>query len=58
MTPVQREGLGFPTRSQKADMTVLILSTVADVHAQAVMDALEAQGAMAELVDLSEFPTP
>jgi glutathione synthase/RimK-type ligase-like ATP-grasp enzyme len=36
---------------------VLILSTVGDVHAQAVMDALATQGARAELVDLSEFPT-
>jgi glutathione synthase/RimK-type ligase-like ATP-grasp enzyme len=35
---------------------VLILSTVGDVHAQAVMDALAAQGARTELVDLSEFP--
>jgi hypothetical protein len=38
-------------------MTVLILSSVEDVHAQAVMDALAAKGARAELVDLSEFPT-
>jgi glutathione synthase/RimK-type ligase-like ATP-grasp enzyme len=38
-------------------MTVMILSTFADVHAQAVMNALAAQGARAELVDLSEFPT-
>jgi hypothetical protein len=38
-------------------MTVLILSTVDDAHAQAVMNALTAQGARAELVDLSEFPT-
>lgn len=38
-------------------MTVLILSTISDVHAQAVMTALAAQGAQAELVDLSEFPT-
>jgi hypothetical protein len=37
-------------------MTVLILSTIPDVHAQAVMDALAARGARAELVDLSEFP--
>jgi glutathione synthase/RimK-type ligase-like ATP-grasp enzyme len=38
-------------------MTVLIVSAAADVHAQAVMHALAAQGARAELVDLSEFPT-
>ena len=38
-------------------MTVLILSTVADVHAQAVMATLAEQGARAELVDLAEFPT-
>ena len=37
-------------------MTVLILSSVSDVHAQAVMAALVAQGATAELVDTSEFP--
>ena len=38
-------------------MTILILSNLEDVHAQAVMGALAAQGAHAELVDLSEFPT-
>ena len=38
-------------------MTILILSNLEDVHAQAVMGALAAQGARAELVDLSEFPT-
>jgi glutathione synthase/RimK-type ligase-like ATP-grasp enzyme len=38
-------------------MTILILSEPRDVHAQAVMAALAAQGAMAELVNLSEFPT-
>lgn len=38
-------------------MTVLILSTVSDVHALAVMAALAAQGERAELLDLSEFPT-
>ena len=38
-------------------MTVLILSNLEDVHAQAVMGALAKQGAHAELVDLSEFPT-
>ncbi len=37
-------------------VTVLILSTVSDVHAQAVMEALAAEGARAELIDLSEFP--
>lgn len=38
-------------------MTVLILSSVSDVHAQAVMAALAEHGARAELVDTSEFPT-
>src|ERR1700687_6090924 len=38
-------------------MTVLILSSAPDVHAQAVMDALAAKGARTELIDLSEFPT-
>jgi len=38
-------------------MNVLIVSNVQDVHAQAVMGALAARGAHAELVDLSEFPT-
>jgi glutathione synthase/RimK-type ligase-like ATP-grasp enzyme len=38
-------------------MTVLILSEVQDIHAQAVMAALAAQGARAELVDLAEFPS-
>jgi len=38
-------------------MTVLILSEIRDPHAQAVMEALAAQGAEAELLDLSEFPT-
>jgi glutathione synthase/RimK-type ligase-like ATP-grasp enzyme len=42
---------------KNADMTILILSSVGDAHAQAVMDALAAQGSSAELVDLSEFPT-
>jgi glutathione synthase/RimK-type ligase-like ATP-grasp enzyme len=37
-------------------MTVLILSTVFDEHARAVMEALAVEGARAELVDLSEFP--
>ena len=38
-------------------MTVLILSNLEDVHAQAVMAALAARGVLAELIDLSEFPT-
>lgn len=38
-------------------MTILILSTAPDVHAQAVMGALVAEGVRAELLDLSEFPT-
>jgi len=38
-------------------VTVLILSTVDDVHAQAVLAALAVRGARAELVDLAEFPT-
>jgi glutathione synthase/RimK-type ligase-like ATP-grasp enzyme len=38
-------------------MTILILSNLEDVHAQAVMRALAARGARAELIDLSEFPT-
>lgn len=38
-------------------MSVLILSSAPDIHAQAVMDALAAKGARTELVDLSEFPT-
>jgi glutathione synthase/RimK-type ligase-like ATP-grasp enzyme len=38
-------------------MTVLILSNLEDVHAHAVMDALAAWSAHAELIDLSEFPT-
>lgn len=37
-------------------MTVLILSSVSDVHAQAVLAALVERGARAELVDTSEFP--
>jgi glutathione synthase/RimK-type ligase-like ATP-grasp enzyme len=51
----------FPARlaaaAGSADVTVLILSTASDIHAQAVMDALAARGARAELLDLSEFPT-
>ena len=42
---------------KEVNMSVLILSSVPDVHAQAVMDALAAKGARTELVDLSEFPT-
>jgi glutathione synthase/RimK-type ligase-like ATP-grasp enzyme len=38
-------------------MTVLILSSVSDAHAQALLEALAAKGARGELVDLSEFPT-
>ncbi len=38
-------------------MTVLILSTLEDVHAQAVMAALASQGGHAEVLDLSDFPT-
>jgi glutathione synthase/RimK-type ligase-like ATP-grasp enzyme len=38
-------------------MTILILSTVPDVHAQAVLTALAERGARAELIDLAEFPT-
>ena len=38
-------------------MTVLIISSLPDVHAQAVMSALAARGATTELLDLSEFPT-
>jgi glutathione synthase/RimK-type ligase-like ATP-grasp enzyme len=38
-------------------MSVLIVSEAGDVHAQAVMHALAAQGASAELLDLSEYPT-
>ena len=37
-------------------MTVLIISTVADVHAHAVMNALSLEGARAELYTW-EFPT-
>jgi glutathione synthase/RimK-type ligase-like ATP-grasp enzyme len=38
-------------------VTVLILSNLEDVHAQAVMSALAARHAPVELIDLSEFPT-
>lgn len=37
-------------------MTILILSTIADVHARAVMVELASLSRPAELVDLSEFP--
>jgi glutathione synthase/RimK-type ligase-like ATP-grasp enzyme len=38
-------------------VTILILSALEDVHAQAVMAALESQGGHAEVLNLSEFPT-
>src|SRR5271169_2989468 len=37
-------------------MLVLILSSLEDVHARAVMEALLERGATAELLDLAEFP--
>src|ERR1700744_6369803 len=37
-------------------MKILIISSVEDAHAQAVMESLREQGAAAELLDLSEFP--
>jgi glutathione synthase/RimK-type ligase-like ATP-grasp enzyme len=37
-------------------MTVLIISSLDDVHARAVMQALSARGSAVELLDLSEFP--
>jgi MvdD-like protein with pre-ATP grasp domain len=37
-------------------MSVLIISALDDVHARAVIEALEAQGQAVELLDLSEFP--
>lgn len=37
-------------------MTILIVSTLQDVHARAVMTALAAAGAQLELLDLAEFP--
>jgi glutathione synthase/RimK-type ligase-like ATP-grasp enzyme len=37
-------------------MTVLIISSLEDLHARAVMEALIARGAAAELLDLSEYP--
>ncbi|MGB6743622.1 MAG: hypothetical protein WBE38_08185 [Terracidiphilus sp.] len=38
-------------------MNVMIVSTVGDPHARAVMAALQAQGAAVELLDLSDFPS-
>jgi glutathione synthase/RimK-type ligase-like ATP-grasp enzyme len=38
-------------------MNVLIISSLEDVHARAVMEALSARGAAVELLDLAEFPT-
>jgi glutathione synthase/RimK-type ligase-like ATP-grasp enzyme len=37
-------------------MTVLIVSSLADAHAQAVMTALAARGRAVELLDLADFP--
>jgi glutathione synthase/RimK-type ligase-like ATP-grasp enzyme len=37
-------------------MTVLICSTIEDVHALAVMEALSANGVEIELIDFSEYP--
>jgi len=37
-------------------MTVLVISTLSDVHARAVIGSLSAHGCTAELLDLSEFP--
>jgi glutathione synthase/RimK-type ligase-like ATP-grasp enzyme len=37
-------------------MTVLIVSSLADLHAQAVIAALAARGARVELLDLADFP--
>ena len=38
-------------------MNVMIVSTVGDPHARAVMAALTARGAAVELLDLSDFPS-
>ena len=38
-------------------MTVLIVSSLDDLHARVVMQELAALGETAELLDLSEFPT-
>jgi len=38
-------------------MAVLIISSLEDWHARAVIEALAARGVAAELLDLSEFPT-
>lgn len=37
-------------------MTILIVSSLADVHARAVIDALAARGARVELLDLADYP--
>jgi hypothetical protein len=37
-------------------MTVLIVSSLADPHARAVMAALDARGAQVELLDLADYP--
>jgi glutathione synthase/RimK-type ligase-like ATP-grasp enzyme len=37
-------------------MTVLIVSTLADPHARAVIEALAARGTQAELLDLADYP--
>jgi len=38
-------------------MTVMILSSLEDPHAHAVMEALRSREVAVELLDLSEFPT-
>jgi len=38
-------------------MTILIISSVEDTHARAVMEALAALDVSVELIDLAEFPT-
>jgi len=38
-------------------MSVLILSSIDDVHARTVIEALAARGTSVELLDLSEFPS-
>lgn len=45
------------TELRIAAMNVMIVSTVGDAHARAVMAALQAQGAAVELLDLTEFPS-
>src|SRR5262249_60674356 len=37
-------------------MTIMIISSVGDVHAQAVMAALAERGHLVELLDLADFP--